>query len=212
MSVDAILARNAIDLSREVEVERIIKAFKLNPYEILDLPVSATAAEVKKQYRKKSLLIHPDKFTHPDADKAFDFLKKAEAQLSDDSKRIEIDAIMRHARETVIKSILGSGFSTKITDDDPKLQNLKPPFDLQVRMKARDILVEDELARRRKQKVSYANEGAEKAKVEAEVNERKRKQEEHHNWEERREERIGQWREFNAKKTKKSKKNIHVLG
>jgi DnaJ family protein C protein 8 len=61
-------------------VERILKAFKLkydpsspqlrqnadlsSPYDILDLPVSATEADVKKQYRKKSLMIHPDKFKH----------------------------------------------------------------------------------------------------------------------------------------------------
>ena len=35
-----------------------------SPYDILDLPVTATEAEVKRQYRKKSLLIHPDKFKH----------------------------------------------------------------------------------------------------------------------------------------------------
>lgn len=36
-----------------------------SPYDILDLPVGASDNEVKKQYRKKSLLIHPDKFKHP---------------------------------------------------------------------------------------------------------------------------------------------------
>lgn len=39
-----------------------------SPYDILDLPVTATEAEVKKQYRKKSLLIHPDKFKHEHAE------------------------------------------------------------------------------------------------------------------------------------------------
>ncbi len=46
------------------QVERIIAAFKLNPYDILDLPISSTESDIKKQYRKKSLLIHPDKFKH----------------------------------------------------------------------------------------------------------------------------------------------------
>lgn len=31
---------------------------------MLDLPAFATESEVKKQYRKKSLMIHPDKFKH----------------------------------------------------------------------------------------------------------------------------------------------------
>lgn len=35
-----------------------------SPYDVLDLPAFATDTEVKKQYRKKSLLIHPDKFKH----------------------------------------------------------------------------------------------------------------------------------------------------
>lgn len=35
-----------------------------SPYEVLDIPVSATEADIKKTYRKKSLLIHPDKFKH----------------------------------------------------------------------------------------------------------------------------------------------------
>jgi DnaJ family protein C protein 8 len=35
-----------------------------SPYDILDLPVGAPENDVKKQYRKKSLLIHPDKYKH----------------------------------------------------------------------------------------------------------------------------------------------------
>lgn len=36
-----------------------------SPYDVLDLKPNATDNEIKKQYRKKSLLIHPDKFKHP---------------------------------------------------------------------------------------------------------------------------------------------------
>lgn len=31
---------------------------------MLDLPFDVSEAEIKKQYRKKSLMIHPDKFKH----------------------------------------------------------------------------------------------------------------------------------------------------
>jgi len=34
-----------------------------DPYEILNIPVGASVAEVKKQYRKLSLVYHPDKET-----------------------------------------------------------------------------------------------------------------------------------------------------
>ncbi|KAK8865656.1 hypothetical protein IAR55_000801 [Kwoniella newhampshirensis] len=211
-NLDSVINKNAADLAKELEVERVLNAFKLNPYDILDLPILATEAEIKKQYRKKSLLIHPDKFKHERGLEAFDFLKKAEDQLSNPESRREIDMIMTHARTQVLKEVLGSGYSTNIPDDDPRLTNLRPPLDQQVRAKGREILVEDELARRRKTKLAYANEGAEKAKAEAEVAARKRKIEDQAKWEERREDRIKDWRDFSHKKVKKSKKNAHVLG
>ncbi|OXH39444.1 chaperone regulator [Cryptococcus neoformans] len=181
--LDSAIKKSANDLTKELEVERIMSAFKLNPYDILDLPLSATETDVKKQYRKKSLLIHPDKFKHEKGLEAFDFLKKAHDHLANPAKRKDIDMIMTHARTQVLKSILGDGYSTNISDDDPRLTDLSPPFEQQIRAKGREILVEDELARRRKQKLAYANEGAEKARAEAEVAARKRKVEEQAKWE-----------------------------
>jgi DnaJ family protein C protein 8 len=35
-----------------------------SPYDVLDVPFGATESEVKKKYRKISLMIHPDKFKH----------------------------------------------------------------------------------------------------------------------------------------------------
>jgi hypothetical protein len=45
--------------------------------------------------------------------------------------------------------LLGEAYTTSIQDSDPRLQNLKPPFEIQIRSKAKEVLVEDELARRR---------------------------------------------------------------
>lgn len=39
-----------------------------SPYEVLDITYTATEADVKRQYRKKALLIHPDKFKHENVD------------------------------------------------------------------------------------------------------------------------------------------------
>lgn len=46
-----------------------------DPYEILGLPPGATQAEIKKSYRKQSLVLHPDKETGDE--KAFMRLTKA---------------------------------------------------------------------------------------------------------------------------------------
>jgi len=51
---------------------RILWSFKLNPYEKLNLPFTATPEEVRRQYRKISLMVHPDKCSHPQASVAFD--------------------------------------------------------------------------------------------------------------------------------------------
>ncbi|KAL0840491.1 hypothetical protein ABMA28_015733 [Loxostege sticticalis] len=56
-----------------------------DPYEILGLPPGATQAEIKKSYRKQSLILHPDKETGDE--KAFMRLTKAYQALTDDEAR-----------------------------------------------------------------------------------------------------------------------------
>jgi preprotein translocase subunit Sec63 len=51
---------------------RILYAFKLNPYEQLNLRFTATPEEIRKQYRKISLMVHPDKCKHEKASEAFE--------------------------------------------------------------------------------------------------------------------------------------------
>lgn len=73
--IERLLNREATAFQREIEVDRILKAFKLksvpyasnlhilthdahqslSPYEILDLPETATPEDVKKKYRHLSL-------------------------------------------------------------------------------------------------------------------------------------------------------------
>ncbi|RVW37748.1 hypothetical protein CK203_039134 [Vitis vinifera] len=50
---------------------RILACFKLNAFEYLNLPFDSSPDDVKKQYRKLSLLVHPDKCKHPQAKEAF---------------------------------------------------------------------------------------------------------------------------------------------
>jgi DnaJ family protein C protein 8 len=89
---------------------------------------------------------------------AFDRLRKAQAQLSDPISRKEIDSMVKHARIRVLKTYVSSdradgrlipvGYE-KVTDDDERLQNLSPSFDLQIRHKVKEVLVEEELAKKR---------------------------------------------------------------
>jgi len=56
-----------------------------DPYEILGLETSASISEIKRAYRKLSLLLHPDKETGDE--KAFMRLSKAYQALTDDESR-----------------------------------------------------------------------------------------------------------------------------
>ena len=56
-----------------------------NYYEILGVSKEATAAEIKKSYRKLSLKYHPDK--NPEGEDKFKEISEAYAILGDEEKR-----------------------------------------------------------------------------------------------------------------------------
>ncbi|KZV73038.1 DnaJ-domain-containing protein [Peniophora sp. CONT] len=190
--LEKLLNREASAFQREVEVERILKAFKLNPYDILDLDETATPEMVKKKYRQLSLFIHPDKTPHARAPEAFDILKKAESELGEPTKREELDAAIRQARNLLLKDL---GLPPATPADNPKLVDLKPPFKDQLRAKSRELLIDEEVRRRKAVKMNLANEGLEARKKEEEVNARKRKAEHEASWEANREQRVVDYEE-----------------
>ncbi|TDL25789.1 DnaJ-domain-containing protein [Rickenella mellea] len=207
--LEKLLNREASALNRELEVDRILKAFKLNPYEILDIDESASAEAIKKKYRQLSLFIHPDKTSHARAPDAFDLLKKAESELSETARREELDAVIKEARIQLLKSL---SLPSSVKDDDPRLKTVKPPFKTQLRAKAKEMLIEEEVRRRKAIKLNLANEGLEAKKKEDEIEARKRKADNDKVWEENREQRVGSWRDFQGNKKKKQKTKVTLLG
>ncbi|KAG8855146.1 hypothetical protein FRB96_007184 [Tulasnella sp. 330] len=206
--LDKLLAQEESAFQRDLEVERILKAFKLNPYAVLELTPKATESEIKKRYRTLSLFIHPDKASHPRASEAFDLLKKAESDLSDQSKREELDSVYIQARALVLKSLT---LPLTVDDDDSRLTALQPGFQERLQQQTKELLIDEEVRRRKAMKMNLANEGLEAKKKEEEANKRKRKVEEDKQWEETREQRVGSWRNFQSG-NKKKKTKANVLG
>jgi len=60
-------------------------------YEILELQKTCSDGEIKKAYRKQSLLTHPDKNGHEFADEAFKMVSRAFSVLGDKEKRDKYD-------------------------------------------------------------------------------------------------------------------------
>jgi DnaJ-class molecular chaperone len=66
-------------------------ATKRDYYEILGVEKSASAADVKKAYRKLALKFHPDRNKEPDAEQKFKEINEAYEVLSDQQKRQTYD-------------------------------------------------------------------------------------------------------------------------
>ncbi len=60
-------------------------------YEILDVQKAVSDAEIKKAYRKQSLLTHPDKNGHEHAGEAFKMVARAFSVLGDKDKKQQFD-------------------------------------------------------------------------------------------------------------------------
>ena len=76
-------------------------------YEILEIPRTASADEIKKAYRKKALQYHPDKNPgDPEAEKRFKEISEAYEVLSDEKKRQAYD---RYGKEGLGAAGMGAG-------------------------------------------------------------------------------------------------------
>ncbi|KAL5359931.1 hypothetical protein BJX96DRAFT_164789 [Aspergillus floccosus] len=158
------------------------------------------------QYRKKSLLIHPDKTKNPAAPDAFDRLKKAHASLLDEKARTYLDECIADARRLLIRE-------HKYNLDSPELKTEE--FKKEWRQKTVQVLLEEEARRRRQAKARLQEEGRERRKEEEEIEARKRKRDQEKAWEDTRDERIGSWRDWQKGQKKggeKKKKKMKVLG
>ncbi|KAK5048892.1 hypothetical protein LTR84_005312 [Exophiala bonariae] len=201
------LEKEAKEYDKDAEIDRILKAFRLDSYAVLDLQPGVPDSDIKIVYRKKSLLIHPDKTKNPLAPEAFDRLKKAQVALLDEKQRQHLDECIADARHLLIRQ-------HKYTVDSEELKTEE--FTVEWRKKTVEVLVEAEARRRRQMKAKMQEEGREKAKEDAEFDERKRKREHEKKWEDTREQRIGSWRDFQKGVKKgdeqKKKKKMKVIG
>lgn len=173
-------------------------------YAVLDLQPGVPESDIKKTYRTKSLLIHPDKTKNPQAPDAFDRLKKAQVELLDEKQRERLDEAIADARMLLIRE-------NKWTVDSPEVKTEQ--FAKDWREKTKFVLIDNEARRRRQLKAQMQEEGREQKKADEELDARKRKREHEQDWENTREQRIGNWRDFQKGGVdKKKKKKAKPLG
>lgn len=172
-------------------------------YAVLDLQPGVPDVDIKKTYRSKSLLIHPDKTSNPRAPDAFDRLKKAQTELMDEKHRERLDEAIADARMLLMRE-------NKWDADSPETRTEK--FKVDWRAKTIWVLMDNEQRRRRQAKAQMQEEGREQKKADEELEERKRKRKHEEDWEKTRENRIGSWRDFQQKAAKPKKKKAKPIG
>ncbi|KAK8251986.1 hypothetical protein IWZ00DRAFT_259701 [Phyllosticta capitalensis] len=201
------LEKEAKEFDKDAEIDRILKAFKLDAYAVLDLKPGVPESDIKKCYRIKSLLIHPDKTSNPSAPDAFDRLKKAQTELMDEKARQRLDEAIADARMLLIRE-------NKWTVDSEELKT--PEFEVQWREKTKHVLIDNEMRRRKQAQAAMREEGRIQKKEDDEIAERKRKRDHEEAWEKTRDKRIDSWRDFQKKGSandpKKKKKKLKPIG
>lgn len=202
---------NPCPLAQDAEIDRILKAFRLDAYAVLGLKPGVPESDIKIFYRKKSLLIHPDKTKNPRAPDAFDRLKKAQTELMDEKHRALLDEAIADARMLVMRDL-------KLTVDSPEAKEPNADFEKKWAEKTKMVLIDNEQRRRRQLKAQMQEEGREQRKEDEEIEQRKRKRQHEQDWEATRDERIGSWRAFQKGKSsgdepgKKKKKKLKPIG
>ncbi|CAF1572120.1 unnamed protein product [Rotaria magnacalcarata] len=108
--VKAIEKRDSV-LTPEQQINRLLRPgatyFNLNPFEVLQIDPTTPIEDIAKQYRRLSMLVHPDKnptMTGPAA-VAFEAINKAYKMLEDEKERKKCLEVVEEARERVEKMI-----------------------------------------------------------------------------------------------------------
>lgn len=192
--LEKVLYLEEAGLNKDNEIQRILDVYEFDYFAVLDIQEVDIDPEdllktVKRVYRKKTLLIHPDKTSNPAAPAAFARLKKAEQILStplenDDDAKLEKQRLL-----DIYKAC-------KSNDKRSEVAQI-----LKAEIKQEEI---EKLYQQRQVAQRFAD--IKKQRQEAEL---KKKLES--NWEDARDVRVQNWREYTGKiqkKKKKTKKNV----
>ncbi|XP_002168877.1 dnaJ homolog subfamily C member 8 isoform X1 [Hydra vulgaris] len=201
-------------LTSDVQIERLVKPgskyLNLNPYEVLNIPPTASPDEIKKAYKKLSILVHPDKNPNDKerAQKAFDAVSTANQTLQDTDKVKKIKLLLEEAEASFQRMLADKRREAKkisplatIPEDDKPEEYFRLKRAVTAKLFADSDIKKQELVDRNQQEKKREREN------ELEEEEKAKKQKEFEkNWDDTRTNRVEDWRSFQKNAAKKAKK------
>merc|ERR1712136_224339 len=108
------------------------KYFNLNPFDVLQVYPDTENDDIRKKYRKLSILVHPDKNTDNKemAQKAFDAVKKSWETLNNEkarAKRKQNRNVSQSGTKTMKKVVKNESTAGKTLLKEARLQNPSSP-------------------------------------------------------------------------------------
>lgn len=182
---------------RDQEISRIIGCNEEDYFAIMDImphDLLQNDSVLKKMFRKKSLLIHPDKSDNKEAPKAFDLLRKANDTLAIDLTNSDDNDIHSSSNKQRLLDIYRHVESSNAKD-------IKT-----IRKQVSDILFEESRIDDLEVKAKQKREAKQREEEDKRREDMKLKRETAANWEDQRESRVANWRAFVNKVDKKKKK------
>lgn len=203
MSVDNILRLQEADVARDREIDRIVALNAKDYFAILEInPLLEFDGLVKKLYRKKSLLIHPDKVKHPQAPTAFDALKRAQLVLATEEDGDEEAKKRLHEKNALVEVYkeVSVGLKASIHED------FNHPVNVEIRDKV--LLVLDNHAKQEEVERMYnqRQEATRNEELKNAAKDRQLRRQWESRWEDDRDSRVQLWRNYVGKVEKKKKK------
>ncbi|XP_043196378.1 dnaJ homolog subfamily C member 8-like isoform X2 [Amphibalanus amphitrite] len=172
-------------LTSAQQIERLLRPGatyrNLNPFEVLQIDPDLPVQDLKKKYKRMSILVHPDK--NPDdrerAQTAFDIINKAYKALEDENTRKKCMDVVEEAKFKVDSAIADKRKKLKkegrkdaaVDEDDPdkykraiQVQTMKLFADME--RKRKELETRDQEERKRKREAEIEEEENKKAQKE----------------------------------------------
>lgn len=204
--LDLILKEQESSITRDNEIQRILSCSPKDYFAILEINPFVDSNniinEVRKLFRRKSLLIHPDKVKHENAPQAFDLLKKAELILSiaEESDYAEQkDKFIEKSALLYIYERIAESLDVEPNEAFQSIQNVE------IRAKVKEALDHQNKSRELERNFLQKQKTKKSEEVQNAAKDRDLRKKWELKWENDRDERVNLWRQYKVDKGKRKK-------